>query len=133
MRLFGPCMRSMLVVCLLGFKATAAAHGAVPSGLVSIATTSGVAGIGVNWGDGVLTTGGKRYTFAIQGLEIRGVDVSEVRVKGQVYHLKKVGDFEGTYVAEEADAARGGNPGPSPYEISMASKSRSTPSNKESS
>jgi hypothetical protein len=101
----------MLLVCVLGLVATATAHGPVPSGRVSIATTSIVAENGVNWGDGVLIARGNRYTFAIEGLEVGDVDVSEVRVIGQVYHLVRLADFEGTYVAVEAEAAVKGRAG----------------------
>jgi hypothetical protein len=100
-------MRAIPLVVVLGLVATVAAQAPPPSGTLSIATTSIAAGIGVNWGNGVLTTRGKRYTFALQGLEVGGVGVSKVRATGQVYHLGKVADFEGTYVAVGADAAVG--------------------------
>ena len=107
MRLSRPCMHVMLWVIVLGLVVTAVAKAPPPSGTLSISTTSIAVGIGVNWGDGVLTTGGKRYTFTVQGLEVGAVGVSKVQATGQVYHLRKVGDFEGTYVAVGADAAIG--------------------------
>jgi hypothetical protein len=62
-------------------------------------------GLGVNWGTGILTTRGQRYPFALQGLEVGGVGVAKVQATGQVYHLRQVADFAGTYVAVGADAA----------------------------
>ena len=50
----------------------------------------------------------QRYSFAVQGLEVGGVGVSKVQAVGQVYHLLKVEDVVGTYVAVGADAAVGG-------------------------
>ena len=97
----------ILVVVVLGLGATAAAKVPPPSGTLSISTTSIAAGIGVNWGSGVLITHGKRYRFDLQGLEVGGVGVSRVQAKGQVYHLSQVADFTGTYAAVGADAAVG--------------------------
>ena len=97
----------MLVVVVLGLGVTAAAKVPPPSGTLSISTTSIAVGIGVNWGSGVLITHGKRYRFDLQGLEVGGVGVSRVQATGQVYHLGKVADFTGTYVAVGADAAVG--------------------------
>ena len=111
MRLSRICMRSTLWVVVLGLVATAAAKVPLPSGTLSISTTSIAVGIGVNWGHGVLTTRGKRYTFELQGLEVGSIGVSNVQATGQVYHLGKVEDFEGVYVAVGADAAIGGGAG----------------------
>jgi hypothetical protein len=108
---FRSCSSLLVVVAILGLIATALARAPRPSGTLSIATTSIALGIGVNWGTGILTTYGQRYAFAVQGLEVGGVGVAKVRAVGQVYHLRKVGDFSGTYVAVGADAAVGGGAG----------------------
>lgn len=108
--LFRTCMGSMLLVLVFAVTVVAASTPR-PSGSVSIDTTSIAVGIGVNWGDGTLLTGGKRYTFAVQGLEVGAVGVSKVQATGKVYHLGKVKNFEGTYVAVTGDAAIGGGAG----------------------
>jgi hypothetical protein len=46
---------AMLWVIVLGLVATAVAKGPRPSGTLSIATTSVAVGIGVHWGNGILT------------------------------------------------------------------------------
>jgi len=102
---------ALLGVMFLGLMATAVAKPPTPSGTLTIATTSIAVGIGVNWGTGVLTTYGQRYAFTVQGLEVGGVGVSKVQAVGQVYNLRKVADFSGTYVAVGADAAVGGGAG----------------------
>ena len=102
---------ALLGVVVLGLVATAIAKAPPPSGTLSIATTSIAVGIGVHWGKGVLTTYGGRYPFAVQGLEVGGIGVSRVQAVGQVYHLRRVEDFSGTYVAMAADAAVGGGAG----------------------
>jgi hypothetical protein len=105
------CVSVLLGVVVLGLVATVVAKTPPPSGTLSIATTSVAVGIGVHWGNGVLTTYGQRYPFAVQGLEVGGVGVSRVQAVGQVYNLRKVEDFAGTYVAVGADAAVGGGAG----------------------
>jgi hypothetical protein len=104
-------MSALLGVVVLGLVATAIAKAPPPSGTLSIATTSIAVGIGVHWGKGVLTTSGGRYPCAVQGLEVGGIGVSRVQAVGQVYHLRRVEDFSGTYVAMAADAAVGGGAG----------------------
>jgi hypothetical protein len=116
------------VVAILGLIATALARAPRPSGTLSIATTSIALGIGVNWGTGILTTYGQRYAFAVQGLEVGGVGVAKVRAVGQVYHLRKVGDFSGTYLGGWAPMRPwGGGRGSSPCAISMGSSSICSP------
>jgi hypothetical protein len=105
MRLSRLCMFILLWVLVLGSVTPAPAKAPPPSGTLTTSTTSIAVGIGVNWGTGILTTRGKRYPFALQGLEVGGVGVSKVQATGQVYHLRQVADFAGTYVAVGADAA----------------------------
>ena len=83
-----------------------------PSGTVSIESTSIAVGVGVHSGDGMLTLNDdQRHRFSMQGLQVGSVGVSKVSAEGKVYHLPKVADFEGTYVAGEASIAVGGGPG----------------------
>ncbi len=105
LRLSRLCMSILLWVLVLGSVTPATAKAPPPSGTLRISTTSIAVGIGVNWGTGILTARGKRYPFALQGLEIGGVGVSKVQATGQVYHLRQVADFAGTYIAVMADAA----------------------------
>src|SRR3989442_5524820 len=106
-RLSRPCMSVLLWVLVLGVVTRAPAKAPPPAGTLTIATTSVAVGLGVNWGTGVLTTRGQRYPFALQGLEVGGVGVAKVQATGQVYHLGRVADFAGTYVAVGAGAAVG--------------------------
>ena len=105
MRLSRLCMSILLWVLVLGSITAVTAKAPPPSGTLRISTTSIAVGIGVNWGTGILTTHGKRYQFELQGLEVGGIGVSKVQATGQVYYLKQVADFAGTYIAATADAA----------------------------
>jgi hypothetical protein len=104
-RLSRLCMSILLWILVLGSVTPAPAKAPPPSATLTISTTSIAVGIGVNWGTGILTMLGNRYPFALQGLEVGGVGVSKVQATGQVYHLRQVADFAGTYVAVGADAA----------------------------
>ncbi len=71
-------------------------------------TQRGVAlGIGVSWGDGVLTFKGKNYPFKIHGLSINDIGVSKVKATGKVYYLKKIEDFSGSYNSVGSEATMG--------------------------
>jgi hypothetical protein len=104
-----------LALTLTAFVVATATSGAEdnkPSGTVSIESTSVAVGVGVNWGDGVLTlNNGRSYRFSLNGLEVGSLGASKIRAEGKVYDLDKVSDFEGTYAAGEASIAVGGGPG----------------------
>ena len=101
----------LVLVSAVGWVAVVTAQGPPVSGTISITTTSIALGIGAKWGDGILTTQGKHYQFAVEGLELGAVGVSKVQATGKVYHLGKVADFAGTYVAAEGGAAVGAGAG----------------------
>jgi hypothetical protein len=65
------------------------------------------AGVGVQWGDGILTYQGKTYPFSVQGLEVLGVGYSEITADGTVYNLTRLEDFAGVYASVEASATAG--------------------------
>ena len=78
------------------------------NGKVTLESKSVAIGIGVSWGDGVLEYQGRRYPFSIQGLSVVDLGVGKVSARGDVKHLTKIEDFNGTYVAAGAGAAVGG-------------------------
>jgi hypothetical protein len=49
-----------------------------PSGAVSVETTSVAAGIGYQWGEGILTYEGKEYKFKVKGLSVIDVGISSI-------------------------------------------------------
>ena len=99
------------LMCLL-FLATAAVARDVPSGTISLSARSMAAGVGAQWGDGLLTLhNGKTYRFAIQGLEVGGVGFADLHAQGTVYNLHRVSDLDGLYVAGDANVAVGSGPG----------------------
>ena len=60
---------------------------------------SAAAGVGVSWGAGVLKYKGRSYAFKVSGLSIGDVGLSHASASGEVFHLKSLDDFNGTYSA----------------------------------
>jgi|SRR5450432_106421 len=95
--------------CLAVFPVTMAAD-PLPSGTVKMSSKAVAIGVGVSWGDGTLTFGGKPYAFSVDGLSVLDLGVSDITTSGEVFNLKNVADFSGNYVAGEAGIAVAGGP-----------------------
>ena len=91
--------------CLAVFSMVMAAEPA-PSGTVKLTSKAVAVGIGVTWGDGTLTFGGKPYAFSVDGLSVADLGVSDVTTSGEVFNLKNVADFSGNYAAGESGCCR---------------------------
>lgn len=76
-----------------------------PDATVSFSGASAAAGVGVTWGSGTLRFKGKDYPFKLQGLGVADIGGSSIQGTGDVYNLKQVEDFAGTYAAASAAAA----------------------------
>ena len=102
-------------ICVLAagvlFVAGIASSQDTPSGTVSVESKTVAVGIGVSWGDGKLSYQGKEYPFSLNGLSVVDLGISKVTAVGEVFNLKKVGDFSGNYVAAQAGAALGAGAG----------------------
>ena len=90
--------------CLVAFSMVMAAE-PPPSGTVKLTSKAVAVGVGVSWGDGTLSFGGKTHSFSVDGLSVADLGISDVTTSGEVFNLKNVADFGGTYVAGEAGIA----------------------------
>jgi hypothetical protein len=82
------------------------------SGSLTATATSIAAGVGWSWGKGTLTLlDGSQHDFKVSGLDVVAVGVKQASIVGQVYNLKEVKDFEGTYSAAKAGIAVGAGAG----------------------
>jgi hypothetical protein len=83
----------------------------LPDGTVKITARSVAPGVGLSWGEGVLTYKDQDYpfTFEAKGL-FRDVDakITAAELSGQVFNLTDVGVFNGTYHQVEAQASDAG-------------------------
>lgn len=86
-----------------------------PAATIKIATRMVAPGIGLSWGDGILTYKGQEipFTFQANGL-FRNVDenITSAELSGQVFNLNNSADFAGNYQKieeKDADAGAGSN------------------------
>jgi hypothetical protein len=98
---------SLAMACLLSLPGVLSAADKKPSGTVKVESTSIAVGVGITWGDGTLTFKGKQYPFTVKGLSISDLGYAKVHAKGNVYDLKKVSDFAGTYGVAQAGGSIG--------------------------
>ena len=103
------------IVVIFGmFSTTAMAADEMPSGKVTLEHIEVSFIASAKTGGGVLTFQGKKYPFKLGGLGVGGIGVTKVDATGEVYRLKNVGDFQGTYGGLRAgitvgkDLAQGG-------------------------
>jgi hypothetical protein len=82
-----------------------------PDGTVELSEGSVAVGVGWSWGKGTLTYKGKTYPVKVDGLSVGEVGITRASAKGEVFGLKKLEDFNGTYTAGGAAATVGGGAG----------------------
>jgi hypothetical protein len=103
---------AILPPAFAGDASTPPVSDATPAdGSVELSGGAVAAGIGYTWGNGTLTFKNQKHNFSISGLSIVDVGASSYSASGNVYHLNKLSDFDGNYVALSAGAtiAGGGN------------------------
>ena len=95
-----------MTVAALGLALAAAqADTRGPNATLSLSGGSVGAGIGVEWANGTLNYEGKRYPVVVKGLTVGDVGATVIEASGKVYDLKKVGDFDPTYLHLEQEQA----------------------------
>jgi hypothetical protein len=84
-----------------------AEENAKADGTVTLKGGSVAAGIGYTWGHGELNYQGA-HAFTIKGVSVVDVGAEGFNATGNVYHLSKLSDFTGNYVAFAAGIAVAG-------------------------
>jgi hypothetical protein len=103
---------ALLASALLVGGLALAADAKKPSGTVAINETQFGFIIGGSTGGGTLKFKGKLYDFKIGGLSVGAtVGIAKVAAVGEVYDLKDISNFPGTYTALNAAIALGGGVG----------------------
>ena len=82
-----------------------------PDATIRLSQGQVAVGIGYSWGNGVLTFQGKEYPFKIRGLSVIDVGISKANANGEVFKLKNVKDFNGTYTTISGEATLAGGAG----------------------
>lgn len=102
----------LLVGSLLSLLAgLAAAQAKKPDATLTLSEGSVAVGIGYSWGKGTLSYKGKTYPVKVSGLAVGEVGVTRASATGDVFDLKKLADFDGTYTAGAAQGTVGGGAG----------------------
>jgi len=95
------------MVAALAGLALAAEKEKAPDATLKLSEGQVAVGIGWSWGKGVLTMNGKDHPFKVGGISVLDVGVTNAVAEGKVYNLKKLEDFNGTYVSAAAAATLG--------------------------
>ena len=91
-------VRKIGLLLLVSGLMTGFTQGAVPpDATIRINSGSAAVGIGFSWGKGMLSYKGKDYPIAVNGLSLGKVGFSSASASGEVYHLKRLEDFDGNY------------------------------------
>jgi hypothetical protein len=83
----------------------------VPDGALKITSRMVAQGVGLSWGEGVLTYKGQDYSFTYQANGLfRDVDagMTAAELSGHVFNLKSPADFSGNYQKVEAGTSDSG-------------------------
>jgi opacity protein-like surface antigen len=101
------------LACLLALPAVAARAEDKPTPDATFELSEGSVGVGIGyaWGGGTLTYKGNKHKFKVSGLSAGDVGARSVTATGDVYNLKKLEDFNGTYASAQAGATAGGGGG----------------------
>ena len=97
------------VLLLSNFSLVAAQ---VPDGTIKVTSRMVAQGVGLSWGEGVLTYKGRDYPFTFNATGLfRDVDtkIAAAELSGQVFDLKKPEDFGGNYQKVEAQTTESGS------------------------
>jgi hypothetical protein len=90
---------ALLVIPLLLSANPVLAGDEQPAGTIVIDEVQVMALIGGELGGGTLLLGDKSYSFKTGGIKIGGIGMHSIHLVGDVYRLKNVADFPGTYLA----------------------------------
>jgi len=107
MKRFSAMVVVLGMVATLAGLALAAEKEKTPDATLKLSEGQVALGIGWSWGKGVLTLKGKDHPFKVGGLSVLDVGITKAEAEGTVYNLKKLEDFNGTYVSAAAEATLG--------------------------
>ena len=93
------------IAAVLLITGTPLAAAEEPDATITIDETQVMALLGGTLGAGILLLDGKSHRFETGGLSLgASIGVHKIHITGNVYHLDRLEDFEGTYAEAEASA-----------------------------
>ena len=105
-------LKLLMMNGLLLTFAVSSSSAQVPDGTIKVTSRMVAQGVGLSWGEGVLTYKGRDYPFTFQATGLfRDVDtkIAAAELSGQVFDLKKPEDFGGNYHKVEAQTSESGS------------------------
>ena len=109
MRRAGFCLTVIATIVIL--SSPVYAEEPKPDALLSLNQTSVGLFFGYTWGHGVLTYRDKTYPVEIDGFSVMSLGFAQAEATGEVFNLKKLEDFSGTYMAGSVDGTVGAGAG----------------------
>ena len=91
-----------ITILTLAFSGAMNAADAKPSATVTMTETQVGFLLSGEWGEGTLQFKGKSHTFNMTGGKVGGIGYQKSEIKGTVFYLDKVDDFEGIYFKADA-------------------------------
>ena len=88
-----------MIVSSLGLATPGQAQDGEPDAILRLSQTSVALGFGYTWGDGSLSYRNQTYRVDAAGISVVALGVATAHATGEVFNLKRVEDFAGTYTA----------------------------------
>ena len=88
-----------VMATMLALSSAAVAEETPPDATLELTQTSVALVFGYTWGGGTLTYQSKTYPVEIDGISFLALGYASARASAEVFNLKKVEDFNGTYTA----------------------------------
>lgn len=105
-------IRALAAAALIGgVLTTSAAAQPAPDARIHFGGGSVAFIAGINWGGGALYWHGRRVPISVSGLGVGAIGATRFSAEGDVYHLHRLRDLNGTYTALNANATAGAGAG----------------------
>jgi hypothetical protein len=109
MRGAGFCMALIATILLL--SSAVRADDEKPDAILQITQTSLALVFGYTWGSGTLAYADKSYPVEVDGFSFLSLGFVRAEATGEVFNLKKLDDFNGTYMAAGIEGTMGAGAG----------------------
>jgi hypothetical protein len=97
MRGFG--LSVAVMAAILTLSSGAFAEDAKPDATLELTQESVALILGYTWGGGTLTFQGKSHPVAVDGFSLLALGIVRAKATGEIFNLKRIEDFNGTYMA----------------------------------
>jgi hypothetical protein len=107
----GPAFCVAVMAAILALSSGAFAEDAPPDATLQLTQTSVALVIGYTWGSGTLTYRDRSYPVEIDGLSFLALGITRAKVSAEVFNLKTLEEFNGTYMAGSIEGTAGAGAG----------------------